>query len=155
MATLHGIATKPTAVESKRPKPTAVPAPAQQPATCPARPRGKSGCQANQHVGAVTWKPKPMEALHSLKDSIAPRAACNESVILAPIHRGLLYVQCMLYMITAYAYTTVMGLESIGGTDLHLKGACTAPVVQGSALHGRASREDHDTAPATRGCVCL
>ena len=41
MATLHGIATKPTAVESKRPKPTAVPAPAQQPATCPARPEEK------------------------------------------------------------------------------------------------------------------
>ena len=41
MATLHGIATKPTAVESKRPKPTAVPAPAQQPATCPARPQDR------------------------------------------------------------------------------------------------------------------
>ena len=40
-----------------------------------------------------------MEALHSPKDSIAPRAACNESVILAPMDRGLLYVQCILYMI--------------------------------------------------------
>ena len=50
MATLHGIATKPTAMESKRPKPTAVPALAQQPATCPARPQDRVA------VKPTAWK---------------------------------------------------------------------------------------------------
>ena len=39
-----------------------------------------------------------MEALHSLKDSIAPREACTESVILASLGPAFSSVQCMLYM---------------------------------------------------------
>lgn len=36
MTALHGMATKPTVLQSRRPKQTAVPAPAQLPAMCPA-----------------------------------------------------------------------------------------------------------------------
>ncbi len=46
MTALQGMATKPTAVQSRRPKHTAVPAPAQLPATSPAQ---------IKDIGVMSW----------------------------------------------------------------------------------------------------
>ena len=113
MATLHGIATKPTAVQSKRPKPTAVPAPAQQPATCPARPQDRVAVRPTawrcNDMGAQTHGGIALpQGQHRSKRGL--QREYDTSI------NGLRTFICPVHAVhdLVYACTTVMGLESIG-----------------------------------------
>ena len=100
MITLHDMATKPTAVESKRPNPTAVPAPAQQPAMCPACPQGQSGCQAHSKGDAVTWAAQPHGTIAFPQSQLCAVGGLQLRVsYLHQLAAGLLPVQNLLCMI--------------------------------------------------------
>ena len=65
MTALHGMATKPTGLQSRRPKHTAVPGPAQLPAVCPAAShKGLRGRKVWEGCGEGLFPPAGLETFN-------------------------------------------------------------------------------------------